>query len=219
MTSVLHPPDIGLGAGLYTFPEAARLLSRGNERVVPQRLRSWVNHGLTPAVRPTGGDELFLTFLDLVSLEIVRRLHARGASMQKIRRAEEKLRMVRPGIQRPFATHSFFTDGVGVWVEVNGETEELVGRHAGNLVWEPAIRSFAEEIRFDHDASAFAWDIDEWVELDPTVQFGAPVVRGTRIPVATIKENLAVGTPEQVAEWYQLSVRQVRGVAEYLQVA
>ncbi len=72
----------------------------------------------------------------------------------------------------------------------------------------------SDEIRFVNDSAA-AWDISPWVGIDPLVCFGAPTVRGTRIPVRTILANLADATEQEVADWYELSVCQVRGVAEF----
>ncbi|MEW6154231.1 MAG: DUF433 domain-containing protein [Actinomycetota bacterium] len=93
---------------------------------------------------------------------------------------------------------------------------ELVGRQRNHFVWRPAIETFAEQIRYGPDSHASGWDLSPWVEIDPSVQFGTPVVRGTRVPVRTIAANLRAGTPEDVADWYGLTVQQVQGVIEYL---
>jgi uncharacterized protein (DUF433 family) len=76
------------------------------------------------------------------------------------------------------------------------------------------VATFADEIRFVEDVAA-AWDISPWVGIDPEVCFGAPVVRGTRIPVRTIMANLGEATEQEVADWHELSVCQVRGVAQF----
>lgn len=156
-----------------------------------------------------------ISLLDLVSLEAVCRFRDQGTSLQKVRKVFEALREAEPDIAYPLARRSFFTDGVSVWARVHGRhTQEIVGRHRGNLTFTRAIKTLAHEIRFVNDVAA-AWDISPWVAIDPAVRFGAPVVRGTRIPVSTIMANLAEATEEEVADWYQLSVRQVRGVAEF----
>lgn len=155
-----------------------------------------------------------ISFLDLVSLETVCRFRDQGTSLQKVRKVFEALRSAEPGITHPLARRSFFTDGVSVWARVNGHTQEIVGRYRGNLTFTRAIKTLAHEIRFVSDV-AVAWDISPWVAIDPAVRFGAPVARGTRIPVSTVMANLAEATEEEVADWYQLSVCQVRGVAEF----
>jgi uncharacterized protein (DUF433 family)/DNA-binding transcriptional MerR regulator len=207
-----------LGQGIYTFPEAARIITRSGSLVSPRQLRYWIHRGLTPSAHKAGGFTV-LTFTDLVSLEAVRRFRTCGVSLQAVRKLERVLRQEYPNIGRPFAHQIFFTDGVSVWAEVNpGESDviEVLGRHPRQYAWRSAIRSFAEEIRFGEDRTAEAWVVSHWVEIAPDVQFGAPVVRGTRIPIRTIAANLEVGSPKEVADWYELSVDQVEGVRKYL---
>ena len=62
--------------------------------------------------------------------------------------------------------------------------------------------------------------MNEWVDriaTDPNVCHGKPCVRGTRIMVAVILDNLAEGvTPEQiVAEYSPLKLEDVRAAIAY----
>lgn len=57
------------------------------------------------------------------------------------------------------------------------------------------------------------------VEVDPLVNFGDPVVRGTRVKAETVLKNLEVVGKEEVADMYGLSIVQVDGVIEYAQAA
>jgi len=202
-----------LCAGIYSFPQAAAIVGRRG-RATPQQLRRW----LTAIVVRSGESDPVeietVSFLDLVSLETVSRLRDQGASLQKVRKVLEALRVAEPNLARPLAHRSFFTDGISVWAELLEGTEELVGRHPRQLAFREAVRVFADEIRFVDD-TATAWDISPWVDIDPSVCFGSPVVRGTRIPVKTIVTNLAEAPVREVADWYELSVAQVRGVAEF----
>jgi uncharacterized protein (DUF433 family) len=178
--------------------------------------------GLAPSSHVVDDDVPILTFDDLISLEIVRRFRAERVSLQGLRRLESRLRELFPGRERPFAYKVFFTDGATVWVQHNASesnplVEEVIGRRRGHWVWRDAIKTFAEEIRFSGtDQRAVSWALTPWVEINPTVQFGAPVVTGTRVPVSTIEANLSVGSPTEVADWYGLRPRQVEGVREYL---
>jgi uncharacterized protein (DUF433 family) len=94
----------------------------------------------------------------------------------------------------------------------------LEAERPNQRAWAGAIRSFAEEIRFGEDLHTEAWDLTPWVEIDPQVQFGMPVVRGTRVPVKTVIANLEVGSPKDVAEWHGLTVDQVIGARDYVAV-
>ncbi len=217
MTLVDEPStdvDPRLREGIYSFPQAAAIVGRSG-RATPQQMRRWLAVIVAPATEPRRTERIeTISFLDLVSLETVSRLRGQGTSLQKVRKVLEALRVAEPGLGRPLAHRSFFTDGASVWAAVAEETEEMVGRYPRQLAFRDAVRVFADEIRFIND-TATAWDISPWVDIDPLVCFGQPVVRGTRIPVRTITANLEVATEQEVADWYELSVTQVRGVAKY----
>jgi uncharacterized protein (DUF433 family) len=190
--------------------------------------------GLTPASfgkAPSGSD--LLSFHDLVSLELVRRFRGRGVSLQRVRKLESELKRRYPKIVRPMAYDIFYTDGSATWHQFNPDddavVEEIVGRRAGHYAWTPAIRTFAEEIHYKPKEVPFteehlprmatAWNLSQWVEIDPAIQFGAPIVRGTRIPVSAIIADLGSGSPEAVAEWRGLRVEQVEDVRDYFVAA
>lgn len=162
-----------------------------------------------------------MTFDDLVSLELVRRFKSSGASLQLVRKLDAALRLQYPDLSHPFAYNVFFTDGARIWAEIAGDDQrvvEMVGWRS-QYAWRDTIKTFAEEIRFADTGQpqhAVAWNLTAWVEIDPRIQFGMPVVRGTRIPVHTIKANLVAGSPEEVADWYGLTVPAVEGVRDYV---
>jgi uncharacterized protein (DUF433 family)/DNA-binding transcriptional MerR regulator len=214
-----------LGAGLYTFSEAARILRRVNYDVTSRQLRYWIAEGLVRSTPIRWGDgdgtESVLTFDDLIGLEIIRRFRSEGASLQRVRQFDHALRQHYPDLENPFVYRIFFTDGANIWASVDDDHTaviELVGKRPGQYVWPEAIKTFAKEIRWSEGqpAKAIGWRLSPWVEIDPDVQFGAPVVTGTRVPVRTIVANLAAGTPEDVADWYGLDVEAVLGAQEYV---
>jgi uncharacterized protein (DUF433 family)/DNA-binding transcriptional MerR regulator len=221
LMSVLEEPR--LGDGVYTFPEAAEILRGIDRPVTVRQLRYWMGTGLTPATHETEEGVPVLSFDDLISLEIVRRFRHEGVSLQHVRVVEAELRR-QLKLARPFAYRVFFTDGANVWAEIIGESGpisiELVGKRRGHYVWTDAIRTFADDIRFSEGPQphAASWTLSPWVEINPAIQFGAPVIAGSRVPLRTIAANLEVGTPAQVAEWYGLRVEQVKGAKDYLAV-
>ena len=208
-----------VGTGLYTFPEAARILQRGFDLVTTRQLRYWMSTGLTPSSF-RADDITVLSFDDLISLEVVKRFRADHVSLQRIRKFEEELSEF-TGFERPFGYRSFFTDGAKVWgqrfCEEGPIAIELSGRNLGHAVWLDAIRTFATEITYSgQDQRAAIWNLNTHVQINPSVQFGAPVVRGTRVTVDTVAANLKVAPPAEVADWYGLTLDEVRGVQEYL---
>lgn len=213
--SVLTPD---FGVGIYSFPAAARIIRHRHPRATATTLRRWVHNGLTPASFGRSGRSKILSFHDLLSLELVRRFREKGVSLQKVRKLEAYLRKEYPHLRRPFANELFFTDGSTIWHELNSEPGgviEVVGARRNHFVWSAAIRTFADEIRYE-DGQASGWQLSPWVEVDPTLQFGAPVVRGTRLPVSVVARELTVASVEEIASWHGLQVEQIQGVRKYL---
>lgn len=210
--------DFDFGTGIYSFTQASKIIrSRGD--ITENQLRYWMNSGLTPASWPDYGPYKLLSFHDLISLETVRRFRAQDVPLQRVRKAHEKLHELRPDVARPFAHQIFYTDGANIWMELNGMTTEIVGRNRGNTVWQDAIATFAKEIQFDTQGLATRWRLSEWVEINPAVQFGSPVVRGTRIPTSTILRQIQNASKEQVADWYDLTTQQIQEVVEFAPAA
>ncbi len=218
MTTATHElPRIG--EGIYTFPEAARILRSADDSTTVRQLRSWMTSGLSDASYEFEGGRDLLAFEDLVSLEVIRRFRRQGVSIQAIRKFDRILRALFPELHRPFAYKRFFTDGADLWISEIGDDHvgtQLTGKKRGHRVWNDAIETFASQISFDEATKkATKWALSKWVDVDPKIQFGAPVVHGTRVKVSTIVTNLDAGTPAQVADWYGLTVEQVTGVADF----
>jgi uncharacterized protein (DUF433 family)/sRNA-binding regulator protein Hfq len=187
-------------------------------------VHAWLDKGLGVPVPVENEDFAVLSFDDLVSLEVAWRFRSLGASLQKVRNINRILHGRFPELLHPFAYQIFLTDGISVWAEIKGRDDvvvELIGHRPNQFAWRKAIETFAARIKWsgDEPAHAVGWELSPWVEIDPEIQFGAPVVRGTRVPVRTIGANLKAGSPGEVADWYGLDVQAVEGVRDYLALA
>jgi uncharacterized protein (DUF433 family) len=57
--------------------------------------------------------------------------------------------------------------------------------------------------------------MNERIVIDPEIQHGKPVIRGTCVPVARIVSGLAGGmTPEELMREYDISTKDVRAALE-----
>lgn len=64
--------------------------------------------------------------------------------------------------------------------------------------------------------AALDWSECPAVESVPDRMSGAWVFRGTRMPVATVFENIETGaTIEQIAEWFDIPAEQINAVLEF----
>jgi uncharacterized protein (DUF433 family) len=209
------------GTAIYTFSEAAQILVHRAPELRAATLRRWVAGGLAPpSVGLATGKGALLSFHDLVSLEVVRRFRQEGVSLRRVQKLEQALRELRPDTARAFADNVFFTDGAKMWVELGGENEpnlvEAVGKRPNQYAWRPAIKRFAKEVRFGSRGEAVAWALSDRIEIDPKVQFGEPVVKGTRLPISVIARELVTHSAEQVADWHAVDVEDVRDVRDFL---
>lgn len=58
--------------------------------------------------------------------------------------------------------------------------------------------------------------MNERIVIDPTIQHGKPVIRGTRVPVARIVGGLAGGmTIEEVQAEYEITAEDVRAALSF----
>ena len=56
----------------------------------------------------------------------------------------------------------------------------------------------------------------ERIVIDPEIQHGKPIIRGTRVPIVRIIGGLAGGmTKEEISKEYQVTEEDVRAALEY----
>ena len=192
--------------GFYDIPEAARYLRAyfsahfAEEdtlaHVTPQRLGRWVRAGLA------GSDytdllerKLWITFHQLVSLQIVAALRGKRLSMQKIQRAQDWLRK-HTGHPVPFATKDVWTDRNNIFSEMNGDMAAVDrgGQLAFDYVREQLIK--VPRLTFDETGVAATWEPIDGVLIDPRIQFGAPCIKGTRIQTWVLSDLARYGESE-----------------------
>ena len=62
------------------------------------------------------------------------------------------------------------------------------------------------------------WSECPFVEIKPSVQSGAPVLRGTRMPVHVIVDNFDYGVSvAEIAEQFEIPAQQVEAIISYAQ--
>lgn len=211
--------DIAPGfTGMYGIPEAALYLSSTppltNGNVVPAvRLRYWIRTSvplLAPAVFPTR--QRLITFLDLISMRMIAVLRSRNVKLKHIRNTEHWLRR-EFGIRYPLASRELWTCGSDVFIKFE---EQLIlaasrfGQEAMTFIgdW---LSKVELDMTFDEHDLASSWCPYRYICLDPTIQFGAPCVEGTRVPTRSIWDKIRAGdSPEVVAALYDLDMAQVQ---------
>jgi uncharacterized protein (DUF433 family) len=191
-----------LGRGVYALSDLRAFVafdgtSENGEQVLP-----WLTHVLNPVRHQAHRPDY--SFSDLVSLFVVRELLKKGVRPRVIREAEDFLRQ-KLDIDRPFVFEDIKTDGLEVFYRddvIPTQIESASGH--GQQVLREAIKDKLTSVRYDDGAAAY-WVPTPGVLLDPRVQFGEPVVEGTRVPtsaVANVATNLGL---ERAALRFSLS--------------
>lgn len=186
----------------YRVAEAAHYL------LVPQTtLRAWAfgqklsaGKRFLPVLGPVPRGQPLLSFFNLVEAHVLSALRVEHEiSLQKVRSALLFLQGRYPA-RHPLIDNSFMTDGLDLFVEKYGELINA-SRH-GQLGMRDVLMAYLR--RIERDASGLVarlfpftrlaqLDQPAFVVIDPCVSFGRPVIRGTAIPTAIIKQRYKAG--------------------------
>lgn len=225
-----------MGLGLYTPPEAARLVGLSTS-TMRRWLRGYRYRYRTKRGRREGSSQPVIegevpslgrltavSFLELMEAYIVRQFLDQGVRLSTVRlaglRGREKF-----GTEHPFAHRRFKTDGEGIFIELSGATAQgkrklLLELSKLQYAMPEVLDAYLSRIEFDPDTELAArwWPMgkDTPVVLDPHVAFGAPVVQGTRVPAQVLAEAARAGeTVESLCYWYDLGPEEVEAALAF----
>lgn len=196
--------------GLYDVPNAARYLlaSRMAEEAYPvtsRHLIRWIRNGLAhEALSNIPGRELLISFEDLISMRVIAALRSYGVTWPRIYATEDWLREF-VGHDRPFATEAVWTTSNDVFSRFKSMiiSASRHGQLAMEIMEEYLIP--VSGLIFDHGI-ADIWEARSLIVLDPEVQFGAPCIKGTRIPSRSVWGMVRAGdSPDLVKKAYRIS--------------
>jgi uncharacterized protein (DUF433 family) len=174
-----------IGQGIYSLGDLRTYLAYyAQDRETGDLALRWLSDALNPvdghvAHRPD------YAFDDLISLFVVRELRRLGVKPAAIREAEEYMRRT-TGRERPFVHHEVMTDGRHVWMsgDVPDQVEAASGPR-GQQAPRQLIAAYLKNVQYTDDI-ATTWAPTEHVLVSPLVQFGEPVIHGTRVPTASV---------------------------------
>ncbi len=221
-TTLIDPLASPVFEGVYDVPEVARYLKAAinGERAYPvssAKLIRWIRRGVaSPDLADAHGQDLLIAFEDVVSMRVIAALRAVGVKWSEIDRTERWLRQ-ETGAERPFATESLWAGQGQLFVDWKQRllSASRHGQLALGLLQDYLIPihglMFSETTHM-----ATSWEPLDHVLLKPTVQFGAPCIKGTRIPTRTIAGMIDAGDPvEWVAGVYKLSPAEVKAARDW----
>jgi uncharacterized protein (DUF433 family) len=200
-----------LGRGVYTIPQAARLVG-----LTTGRVREWFKGRNTASNRQAVfhsdykpiGDFFAISFFDLVDVYVAGQLREFGVSLKTVRGTYDRLKR-ELNTPHPFCRQELFTDGAEVFVrgrDRSGE-EEIYEVVTKQKVFPEIILPFLRQIDYDRvTILASRWRIAQGVTVDPRICFGSPVVDEEGIPTYLLSAEYHANNKDadRVATWYRV---------------
>jgi uncharacterized protein (DUF433 family) len=194
-----------LGQGLYSLAELRAFLALSGRLEDGRHAQRWLSDVLAPVRRtPRQPDH---SFSDLISLFVVRELRREGVKPRTIREAEQHLRSVWQ-TDRPFVHDTIQTDGRDVFADgarITGQVE--AASKQGQQVMLEVVKDMLRDVGYV-DGAARTWMPDAHVVLDPAIQFGEPVLRGTRLLTVVVAEVASARDTDIAADRFRISREQ-----------
>jgi len=188
----------------YTATDIARLV-----RVNPVTLAYWskpisrLNQALVNRVDPSGSRSPF-SFMNMIEAYVMASLRSiHGMKMSNIRRGVKWLKDHYPEQPYPLATLKVITDGLELFVEDTGLI--ISATRKGQIAIRPVISPYLQRIEWAKDGLPkafypFTSDVKgpSLVTIDPSIQFGQPIIRHTRVKTEIIASRFEAG--ESIAD-------------------
>jgi uncharacterized protein (DUF433 family)/DNA-binding transcriptional MerR regulator len=213
--------DTLLGAGAYSFNQAARLTG-----VHPNTIANWAGErkGFPSVIKRQASDRgRILTFAELMELQFVNIFRKEGVSLQTIRKASATASK-KFHADYPFSVKRFDTDGKTVFATlISKESDSTIVEDLkhGQLVFEQIIKPFFHKLDF-HGAESVEryWPMDKSgrVVLDPMRHFGQPIDAETGVPTSAIADAVNAGGGQDVkivADWFNLPLEAVLAAVNF----
>jgi uncharacterized protein (DUF433 family) len=222
-----------LGTGMYSLSQAARLVGVDARKVRRWMLGyDWTHKGgerghSQPLWRTQfAGEDLprdVIGFRDLLELRLVAAFAQHGVSLITIRATANAAREYLNS-DYPLTTKRFLTDGRRIFMEAVASTGEphMMDLVHKQFVFRDIIKpSLYAGIEYDADKARrwFPLGRRKTIVLDPSVQFGNPIVRSAAVPTDTIYASyLAEGKDGvKVARLFEISPAEVADAVTFEQ--
>jgi uncharacterized protein (DUF433 family) len=213
---------------VYYFSEAAKYL-----RIPVATLRSWIlgrdypkgntSAFFEPLIKLPEGESRLLSFNNLVEAYVLRSLrHKHMVSMKDVRMA---LEYAFSGfkINRLLLNQELRTAAGELFIERYGELINL--SRSGQLALKMAFENHLQRIEWKNELPVRIYpfidaDTEKIIAIDPSIQFGRPILIKKCISTLIIIERIDAGElPEDIAKDYDIDLREVEMAIRYEQAA
>lgn len=206
-TNELKTSRSDLESGFYALRDLRAFVAFEGAPTDVDRVSYWLRTVLNPVDRQPHHPDY--NFGDLISLFVVRELLGKGVAPHVIRDAETWLRR-KWNTERPFVSGDIQTDGLGIFVDddlIAGQIESA--DRYGQQVLRELVRERLTRVHY-RDGVAAKWTPVDGVLVDPRVQFGEPVLAGTRLMTSLVAAAARKLGPEQTTNRFGISPLEVK---------
>jgi len=217
--------------GIYTIRDAARLTGVSAARIrrwlrgyrYRSRKKAYASAPLWHGQWEPTDHSVSLGFLDLIEIRFVDAFLKAGVSWATLREARHRARDLFK-VSHPFCTQGFMTDGREIFVEMHHESDEtsvldivrrqqVFGQIAGALL---------KDLEFAKEGGLLRWwplGTQRQVVLDPTRNFGRPIVDRRGVPTEVLAKAAAAcgGALVEVSRWYEVPEEEIGDAVEFEQ--
>jgi uncharacterized protein (DUF433 family) len=211
-----------IGKGIYSLAEASRLT-----KLRIQRVREWFR-GRESTTRifkpvfesdyPIYDEEYAISFLDLIELNIGGKLRNANVPLPYVRKVYNQLRQDygdHPFCKRAIyvGDKKIFTSGLN-----DDESNSMIESITKQSYFDKIILHFLRRIDYDQNTQqAIRWHIAKMVVIDPRIRFGNPVVEGTGIATAILRDSFFANDEDAsfVANWFGVKEEHVMAAVEF----
>jgi uncharacterized protein (DUF433 family) len=215
-----------LDSGIYTVPEAARLLGLPN-----QRARGWIagyprTRG-APIIKnqiEKIDDQVAMSFVNLMEARFLEVFSSHGIHLNSLRLMAQEAKEILDD-PHPFAKHLVFkTDGRKVFAEVAEKTDDkrLYDLKTKNWAYyDILVEGLIKGANYDPSGIAKYWkprpSVAPNVIVHPKIAFGQPVLKDSHIPTIALFDafNAEGETYESVARWYEIKENKVKEAVRF----
>ncbi len=214
------------GQGIYSLPEAARLVGTNTTRI-----RRWLlgyrfpsrtgeqrkSERIFAPQLPVIDHHWSIGFLDLVELLFIKAFRDHGVTLPTIRQAA-KVAADRWRTHHPFCLKRFATDGRTIFeaaIDEAGDEQVLeLTRH--QYAFAKVVKPYFKQLEFGVGDNVDRWWPAGNIYLDPRIAFGRAVVHPYGIPTETLYDAyLANGSTKEVGRWYSVPAQIVRRAVNF----
>ena len=189
-------------------------------RMSSTKLIRWIRYGLSDtSLIPVPGSRLLIAFEDLISMRVISFMRLVGIRFKEIHAAHSWL-MDNTGHPRPFATERIWIEDLGA-MDIYAEMEDIlaVANRGGQLAFRTLVKENLVRVHnmtFDDCGVASSWKVDDWITINPAIQFGRPCITGTRIPTSDIAGMIDAGDSEEfLAYSYGVTLEQIESAKSW----